>query len=63
VVDVGRWDNSWAVNHPGQSGDPASSHYRDLVQLWLKGDYFPLQYTRPAVEKVTEHRIVLVPAR
>jgi hypothetical protein len=32
VVDVGNWDNSRAVNHPGQSGDPDSPHYRDLAR-------------------------------
>jgi penicillin amidase len=47
VIDVGDWDNSRAINTPGQSGDPASPHYRDLAPLWLKGEYFPLLYTRP----------------
>ena len=45
VVDVGNWDNSRAINHPGQSGDPESPHYRDLAPLWRSGQYFPLAYT------------------
>ena len=53
VVDVGNWDNSRAVNHPGQSGDPDSPHYRDLAPLWRDGRYFPLLYTRKAVEAAT----------
>jgi penicillin G amidase len=61
VVDVGNWDNSRAVNYPGQSGDPASPHYRDLAPLWLRGDYFPLLYTRDAIEKATQSRILLTP--
>jgi penicillin amidase len=61
VVDVGNWDNSRAVNHPGQSGDPASPHYRDLAPLWLKGEYFPLLYTRKAIEGAMETHIRLVP--
>ena len=48
VVDVGNWDNSKAVNHPGQSGDPDSPHYRDLAQMWRAGQYFPLLYSRKA---------------
>ena len=28
VIDVGNWDNSRAVNHPGQSGDPDSRNVR-----------------------------------
>ncbi|MEX2081590.1 MAG: penicillin acylase family protein, partial [Dehalococcoidia bacterium] len=63
VVDVGNWDNSRAVNHPGQSGDPGSPHYRDLAPLWRSGRYFPLAYTRKAVEGVTERVIHLLPAR
>ncbi|WP_050477474.1 penicillin acylase family protein [Herbaspirillum rhizosphaerae] len=63
VVDVGNWDKSVAVNSPGQSGDPDSPHYRDLADKWLNGEYFPLLYSRKAVEKATTQRIVLEPAR
>ena len=62
VVDVGNWDNSRAINLPGQSGDPDSPHYRDLAPLWLKGAYFPLLYSRKAVEAATETKLHLVPA-
>ncbi|MDR3097912.1 MAG: penicillin acylase family protein, partial [Paraburkholderia sp.] len=61
IVDVGNWDNSRAVNLPGESGDPDNPHYRDLAQMWLDGKYFPLLYTRAAVEGATEKRIHLVP--
>jgi penicillin amidase len=63
VIDVGKWDNSVAINHPGQSGDPDSPHYRDLAQMWRNGQYFPLLYSRKAVEIATEQRIKLVPVR
>lgn len=62
VLDVGNWDNSRAVNYPGQSGTAADPHYRDLAGMWIKGEYFPLLYTRPAVEKAAEERIILKPA-
>jgi penicillin amidase len=61
VIDVGNWDNSRAVNHPGQSGDPDNPHYRDLAPLWRSGQYFPLLYSRAAVENATEKKIKLVP--
>lgn len=61
VLDVGNWDNSRAVNYPGQSGNPGDSHYQDLVQMWLRGDYFPLLFTRTAVEGSVERRIQLIP--
>jgi penicillin amidase len=62
VLDVGAWDNSRAVNAPGQSGDPASPHYRDLAPMWLRGDYFPLLYSRAKIEASLARRIDLVPA-
>ena len=63
VVDVGNWDNSRAMNMPGQSGDPDSPHYRDLAPKWASGEYFPLVYSRSAVEAATELTIKLVPRR
>lgn len=63
VVDVGNWDNSRAINTPGQSGDPDSPHYRDLAAAWGKGDYFPLLYSRKLIEAATETTIVLQPAK
>jgi len=61
VVDVGHWDDSVAVNAPGQSGDPSSPHYRDLFPLWLNGQYFPLLYSRKAIDKAAERKIILQP--
>jgi len=63
VVDVGNWDNSRAVNAPGQSGDPDSPHYRDLADMWLNGEYFPLLYSRAKVEQAARQRIRLQPAK
>ncbi|MCE4363306.1 penicillin acylase family protein [Xanthomonas hortorum] len=63
IIDLGNWDNSRAMNYPGQSGDPASPHYRDLAPMWLQGRYFPLLYTRAAVDAATEQIVDLVPAQ
>ncbi|SFE01531.1 penicillin acylase family protein [Massilia yuzhufengensis] len=63
VLDVGNWDNSRAINTPGQSGDPASPHYRDLATSWAEGKYFPLLYSREAVEKAAKQVIELRPHR
>lgn len=61
VVDVGDWDASFTINSPGQSGDPASPHYRDLFPLWARDEYVPLLFSRPAIEAAAEARIRLVP--
>ncbi len=61
IIDVGDWDQSRAVNHPGQSGRPDDPHYRDLAAAWVAGDYFPLLYSRRAIERAAERRILLIP--
>jgi len=63
VLDVGKWDNSIAVNSPGQSGNPDSPHYRDLFSLWAGDQAFPLLYSREAVLAAAEERILLEPRR
>ncbi|WP_185982883.1 penicillin acylase family protein [Aureimonas mangrovi] len=61
IVDVGAWDESVFINMPGQSGDPASTHYRDLAPVWLEGHHHPLAYSLEAVDAVTASTIVLSP--
>ena len=61
IFDLSNWDASLAVNTPGQSGQPLSPHYSDLLPLWDAGQYFPLAYSREAVEKVTTDELLLRP--
>lgn len=62
IADAADWDAAMGANTPGQSGDPASPHYRDLFALWSVDRYFPVPYSRTRVESVTESRTVLAPA-
>ena len=61
ILDTSDWDQSVAVNTPGQSGQPGSPHYSDLLPLWDAGKYFPLAYSQKAVERETTDRLALVP--
>jgi penicillin G amidase len=61
ILDAQDWDRSLAVNTPGQSGQPGSPHYADLLPLWDAGKYFPLVYSREAVENATVDRLLLRP--
>ena len=61
VLDVGNWDASVCVNAPGQSGDPASPHYRDLSGPWSRGEYVAFLYSAEAVDSATDLRIRLTP--
>ena len=63
VIDLGNFDNSVAINVPGQSGQPGSEHYADLLQPWANGEYFPLVYSRQRVEAETRHLLMLEPSR
>jgi penicillin G amidase len=62
ILDVGAWDESIAINAPGQSGDPSSRHYDDLAPHWIRHEYVPLLYSRAAVEREAALLIQLAPA-
>ena len=45
IVDFGQIEPMMAQNSTGQSSNPASPHYLDGIDPWLKGQYisFPMQ--------------------
>ena len=61
IMDLSDWDHSVAVNVPGESGQPGSTHYADLLPLWSEGHYFPLSFSRQTVEKYAVDQLVLQP--
>ncbi|HYW49079.1 MAG TPA: penicillin acylase family protein, partial [Gemmatimonadaceae bacterium] len=61
VIDLADFDRSIVTNVPGQSADPRSPHYADLLKLWADDKYFPLVYSRARVEQETERVTWLVP--
>jgi penicillin amidase len=63
IIDMGNLDASLATNVPGQSGQPFSPFYSNLVESFGRAEYFPLAYTRPAVDRVAAHRLVLTRGR
>jgi penicillin amidase len=63
VMDVGGWDNSMVINTPGQSGDPASPHYRDMFPRWASGHYVPFAWSRAKVLSQAERIIHATPRR
>jgi penicillin amidase len=62
IVDTEDWDRSVGLNSPGQSGDVNNPHYRDLYELWARGKYFPIFYSRTKIESVTEKTFELKPS-
>jgi penicillin amidase len=63
ILDFADWDRSVFTSAPGQSGQPGSPHYDDLLELWGNYQYAPLVYTREAVEAATINRLNLEPIR
>lgn len=63
ILDLEDWDRSVASSVPGQSGQPSSQHYGDLLPLWAEGRYFPLLFSREKVEAAAKERLVLEPMR
>jgi penicillin amidase len=61
IFDLSDWDKGVGVNVPGQSGQPGSTHYDDLLPLWTDGKYFPLRYSRQSVDRETTDVLELKP--
>jgi len=61
IFDLSDWDKGVGVNVPGQSGQPGSTHYDDLIPLWTQGQYFPLRFSKSAVDRDTMDVLELKP--
>jgi penicillin amidase len=62
ILDFSNLDRSIGTSAPGQSAQPGSPYYDNLVPHWANGDFFPLVFSREAVDKNAAHRLRLVPA-
>jgi penicillin amidase len=61
VIDFSNLDASLATNVPGQSGQPGSPFYANLAESFGRGEYFPLSFSRAAVERNAAFTQLLVP--
>ena len=61
IFDVADWDRSLVINTPGQSGQPGSKFYGNLLQDWADNKYFNLAFSRSAVDKAAAHKLTLRP--
>jgi penicillin amidase len=60
IVDFGDTTTSVGAYPGGQSGEPYSTHYADIMQVWARGDYLPLHaYPTPeALLAAATHRSI-----
>jgi penicillin G amidase len=60
TIDVGKWENSRFVLAGGQSGNPFSPHYADLIPLWQRGEGVPIAFTAEEVRAATLTELRLI---
>jgi len=61
LVDLGDLDRSLTVHTTGQSGHIASPHYDDMIDRWLRGDYYPMWWAPSSIAADARSTLVLVP--
>ena len=61
IADMADPDNTRLVNFMGQSGHPASPHYEDQFEPWLKVESQRLPFTAAAVAREARHTLTLAP--
>jgi penicillin amidase len=61
IIDFSDIDGSLATNSPGQSGRPGSPFYGNLSESWADQEYFPMSFSREAVEANAAYRLLLRP--
>ena len=62
VINTKDWDNSFATNSPGQSGNPKSKYYKNLYEDWANDRFFPLLYSKNKVLMNLSERKVYRPS-
>ena len=62
TIDVGEWANSRFVLAGGQSGNPFSPHYADMLPIWQQGEGVPIAFTAGEVHKATVSELRLASA-
>ncbi|WP_339487550.1 penicillin acylase family protein [Pseudomonas sp. EL_65y_Pfl2_R95] len=64
AVDFGLDEPFYGVNSSGQSGNPASDHYADGIDAWLKGHYMSFPFKPQNIDKVYGNkRLLLTPGK
>ncbi len=61
VVEAGDWENARFVLPGGQSGNPFSPHYDDMLPLWRRGEGVPIAWSPEAVYDASVEALRLEP--
>jgi penicillin amidase len=59
LMDTKDWDRTLMINTPGQSGDPDSPFYGNLLETWANDGYFPAYFSKSKILKeASSHQII-----
>lgn len=63
IVSLENKIKAYAVYPGGQSGNPSSQYYKNMIEPWLKGEYFELNNSNDIedIKKSARQRITLTP--
>ena len=61
IIDWSDVGKSITMNATGQSGNPASEWYDNMIDSWLNIKYHPMLWTRDQVNNAAAHKLVLTP--
>ena len=61
LVDFGLDDPAFLITHGGQSGDPASPHYDDMIQPWIAVQSNPLPFREDNILRQYKNVLILTP--
>jgi penicillin G amidase len=61
VADASDWDKTLFTNSPGQSGNPQSSFYKNLFELWASDRHLPVYFSKEKVNQSAKEKIILNP--
>ena len=61
ILNLADWNQSLTIHTTGQSGQPLSKHYSDMVSMWQNVQYAQFYFDRAPLDKVKEGDLVLEP--
>ena len=62
IIDLSDLSKSISMHNTGQSGQPASEHYKDFVEPWAKVEYHPMLFDEKSIKKKAKEVLRLKPS-
>ncbi|MEL6607083.1 MAG: penicillin acylase family protein [Bacteroidota bacterium] len=63
IVKLAKQPQGWLSYPGGQSGNPGSRYYTNLIEPWCKGEYIPVTLQSPQETSRGKHTLMLQPTR